>query len=256
MARNAFSSVLQKNLVVWNSLLSCYSQNGLPDVSITLLPQILQDGLYPDLSITTVLAAVSQMAALLKGKTIHGYHIRFQLPSEIQVENALLDMYIKCGCFTYAQRVFHSMSNRDVVAWNSMIAGYGSHGECHKAIDLFHEMRNSGTAPDEITFLSLISSCNHCGFIDEGLNLFQLMREYSIEPKMEHYINIVDLLGRAGRLNDACGFIENMAIAPAIWHLALYCPPVEFIKMLSLVNWLLTTYLKWSRQEGAITFNC
>ncbi|KAL0341196.1 UNVERIFIED_CONTAM: Pentatricopeptide repeat-containing protein [Sesamum radiatum] len=126
MARNAFSSVLQKNLVVWNSLISCYSQNGLPDISITLLPQILQDGLYLDsVSITTVLAAVSQMAALLKGKTIHGYHIRFQLPSEIQVENALLDMYIKCGCFNYAQRVFHSMSNRDVVAWNSMMSGYG-----------------------------------------------------------------------------------------------------------------------------------
>ncbi|KAK4403462.1 Pentatricopeptide repeat-containing protein [Sesamum angolense] len=220
MARNAFSSVLQKNLVVWNSLISCYSQNGLPDVSITLLPQILQDGLYLDsVSITTVLAAVSQMAALLKGKTIHGYHIRFQLPSEIQVENALLDMYIKCGCFTYAQRVFHSMSNRDVVAWNSMMSGYGSHGECHKAIDLFHEMRNSGTAPDEITFLSLISSCNHCGFIDGGLNLFQLMKEHSIKPKMEHYVTIVDLLGRAGRLNDAFGFIENMAIAPdrGIW---------------------------------------
>ncbi|KAL2248985.1 pentatricopeptide repeat-containing protein At2g40720 [Sesamum indicum] len=220
MARNAFSSVLQKNLVVWNSLISCYSQNGLPDVSVALLPQILQDGLYPDsVSITTVLAAVSQMAALLKGKTIHGYHIRFQLPSEIQVENALLDMYIKCGCFTYAQRVFYSMSNRDVVAWNSMMAGYGSHGECHKAINLFHEMRNSGIAPDEITFLSLIYSCNHCGFIDEGLNLFQLMKEHSIEPKMEHYINIVDLLGRAGRLNDACGFIENMVIAPdrGIW---------------------------------------
>ncbi|KAL0281743.1 UNVERIFIED_CONTAM: Pentatricopeptide repeat-containing protein [Sesamum radiatum] len=63
------------------------------------------------------------------------------------------------------------MSNRDVVAWNSMMSGYGSHGECHKAIDLFHEMRNSGTAPDEITFLSLISSCNHCGFIDEEAGL-------------------------------------------------------------------------------------
>ncbi|KAI3470969.1 hypothetical protein Pfo_027632 [Paulownia fortunei] len=220
MAKKAFSNVLQKNLVVWNSLISCYSQNGLPDVSISLLPQILRDGLYPDsISITSVLAAVSQMAALLKGKIIHGYHIRFLLPEEIQVGNALIDMYIKCGCFTYAQRMFQNMSKRDLVAWNSMIAGYGSHGECHKAIDLFHEMRNSGTAPDEITFLSLIASCNHCGFIDEGLNLFRSMREHRTEPKMEHYINIVDLLGRAGRLDDACGFIENMAIAPdrGIW---------------------------------------
>ncbi|KAK6121946.1 hypothetical protein DH2020_044311 [Rehmannia glutinosa] len=220
MAKQAFSNVLQKNLVLWNSLMSCYSENGLPDVSISLLPQILLDGLYLDsISITTVLAAVSQMAALRKGKAIHGYNIRLLLRKEIQVENALIDMYIKCGCFTYAQRVFEKMSKRDVVAWNTMIAGYGSHGECQKAIYLFHEMKNSGTAPDEITFLSLISSCNHSGFVDEGLNLFRLMREHEIEPKMEHYINIVDLLGRAGCLNDACEFIENMAIQPdrGVW---------------------------------------
>lgn len=220
MAKRAFSNVLQKNLVVWNSLITCYSQNGLPNVSISLLPQILQDGLHPDsVSITSVLAAVSQIAALLIGKTIHGYHIRFLLPKEIQVENTLIDMYIKCGCLTYAERIFQNMSKRDLVAWNSMIAGYGSHGECHKAIDLLHDLRNSGTTPDEITFLSLISSCNHCGLIDEGLNLFRSMTENSIEPEMVHYINIVDLLGRAGRLDDACEFIENMAIAPdrGIW---------------------------------------
>ncbi|KAL6581325.1 hypothetical protein OROMI_007248 [Orobanche minor] len=219
-AMKAFSNIPQNNLVLWNSLMSSYSENGFPDVSISLLPQILQDVLYLDsISITTMLSSVSQMAALLKGKSIHGYHIKFLLPKEIQVENALIDMYTKCGCFEYAHHVFKKMPKRDIVAWNTMIAGYGSHNECQKALDLFHEMRNSGTPPDEITFLALISSCNHNGFVDEGLNLFRSMREHKIEPKTEHYINIVDLLGRAGCLNEAFKFIEEMGIEPdrGIW---------------------------------------
>ncbi|KAL2455392.1 Pentatricopeptide repeat-containing protein [Forsythia ovata] len=220
MAGNVFSNVSNKNLVVWNSLISCYCQNGLPDVSISLLPQILQHGLYPDsVSITSILAAVSSVAALLKGKAIHCYYIRLQIPEDIQVENALINMYLKCGCLKHAEHMFLVMSKRNLVTWNSMVAGYGSHGECHKAINLFNEMRNSAITPDEVTFLALISSCNHAGCTDEGLNLFRLMRENGIEPEMEHYINIVDLLGRAGRLEEAQSFIQNMVVAPerGIW---------------------------------------
>lgn len=220
LAKAAFSDISDKNLVVWNSLISCYCQNGLSDLSINLLPEIMQHGLYPDsVSITTVVLAISSAAALVKGKAIHAYKIRLQIPDDIQMENAFLDMYMKCGSFVYAERVFHNMSERNLVTWNTMISGYGSHGECFKAINCFNEMRTSGISPNDVTFLSLISSCNHSGLIDEGLNLFQLMRDYRIEPRMEHYINMVDLLGRAGFLDDAYGFIQNMPIVAdqSIW---------------------------------------
>lgn len=101
-----------------------------------------------------------------------------------------------------------------------MVAGYGSHSECMKAINFFNEMRKSGVTPDAVTFLSLISSCNHAGFIDEGLKLFHLMKlEYGIKPQMDHYINVVDLLGRAGRLDDAYNFIQNLDVEPerGVW---------------------------------------
>ncbi|GER31940.1 pentatricopeptide repeat-containing protein [Striga asiatica] len=220
IAKKVFSNVLRRNLALWNSLISCYSENGLPNVSLDLVPRILSDGLFLDsITVTSVLSAVSQMAALLKGKAIHCYHIKLLHNREVHVQNALIDMYLKCGCFRYAQNVFDRMPKRDVVAWNTMISGYGSHGNCERAINLFVEMQDSGTQPDEITFLSLISSCNHNGFVNEGLNLFQSMREHKIEPKIEHYINVVDLLGRAGCLEEAFNFIEKMAIAPdrSIW---------------------------------------
>ncbi|GAA0151443.1 hypothetical protein LIER_10162 [Lithospermum erythrorhizon] len=213
MAENIFDSIVQKNIVVWNCLMSCYCQNGLPELSLNVLSQMKPHGIHPDsVSITIALVAVSSLAALLRGKAIHGYYVRLQILDDLQVENSLLDMYIKCGCLKYTEYLFQNMPRRNIVTWNSMISGYGSHGDCCKAINLFREMTSSGITPDSITFLSLVSSCNHSGLVNEGPTLFQMMKEYKIEPTIEHYLNIVDLLGRAGCLHDAYTIISKMSL--------------------------------------------
>ncbi|XP_065870146.1 pentatricopeptide repeat-containing protein At2g40720 [Euphorbia lathyris] len=225
-----FSTMHPKNLVAWNSMISCYSRNSLPEMSIGLFSEMTQHGLYPDsVSITSVLVAIASASVLLKGKSIHGYLVRhsptLQNLFDLQVSNTLIDMYIKCGLLKYAEYIFRNMSEKNLVTWNSMISGYGSHGECPKAMRLFDEMTSCEITPDGATFLCLLSSCNHSGFVDKGLNLFQLMkRRYKIEPKMEHYVNIVDLFGRAGLVNDAYTFVEEMPIEPgrSIW-LSLLC---------------------------------
>lgn len=225
-AEHMFSSMQQKNLVAWNSMMSCYCRNGLSEKAIELFPRILQHGLCPDpVTITIVVNAVSSVAALLQGKTIHGYLTRLQLPCDIKVENALIDMYIKCGLLKYAEHIFLKMSRRDLVTWNSMIGGYGSHGKCHKSLTLYEEMKSLGIKPDEVTFLSLISSCNHSGLVEIGQNLFGSMKsKCGVKPKTEHYANMVDLLGRAGRMDEAYEFIKNMPIEPerSVW-LSLLC---------------------------------
>uniref|UniRef100_A0A7N0THR1 Pentatricopeptide repeat-containing protein n=1 Tax=Kalanchoe fedtschenkoi TaxID=63787 RepID=A0A7N0THR1_KALFE len=226
MAGQVFSGMEHKSLVAWNSIMSCCNHNDIPDFSIRLFPLIISDGLSPDaVSITIVLSAVSSVGAVLMGKILHAYQIRHLVSSDIQVENALVDMYIKCGCLTYAQRTFENMTWTNLVTWNSMIAGYGNHGECAAAIRLFNEMKGFGIVPDEVTFLSLLSSCSHSGLVEEGLKLFQSMKdEYSMNPQIDHYMNIVDLLGRAGRVDDAFNFIQNMPIEPdeSIW-ICLLC---------------------------------
>ncbi|KAJ4971719.1 hypothetical protein NE237_004818 [Protea cynaroides] len=221
MAGNVFSEMPHKNLVCWNSIISCYCWNGLPDLSINLFPQIVQHGLTPDsVSITNILVAISSVAALLKGKAVHAYQIRHEIQTDLQAGNALIDMYIKCGCLKYTQKIFENMPQKNIVTWNSMVAGYGSHGECMKAVALFDEMQRLGVIPDEVTFLALISSCSHSGLIEKGLSIFQSMkRDYGIEPRMEHYVNMIDLWGRAGHLTEAYSFIQGMPILPdkSVW---------------------------------------
>ncbi|KAL5733051.1 hypothetical protein ACOSP7_032388 [Xanthoceras sorbifolium] len=225
-AEKIFSGMPHKSLVTWNSMISCYCRNGLPEYSIRLFPQILQHGFHPDsVSITSVLGAISSVAALIQGKIVHGYVTRLKVRCDIQVENALIDMYIKCGFLKYAHYIFQNMFRKDLVTWNSMIAGYGSHGECLKAMTLFDCMKSSEIRPDAVTFLCLLSSCNHSGLVEAGQHLFQSMEvEHGIEPKMEHYVNMVDLLGRAGRLDEAYKFVRSMPVEPerSVW-LSLLC---------------------------------
>lgn len=207
-----FSGLPYKNIVVWNSMISGYGRNGLLDESISTCAQMSLHGLVPDsISITNLLASVSSLAALEKGKMIHGYQIRNEVICDSHVENALLDMYMKCGCLKYGQSIFDRMHLRNIVAWNTMITGYGHNGYCLKAIGLFGEMKRLRVLPDDATFFSLISCCSHSGLVEEGIAFFQSMsRDHGISPRMEHYLNMVDLLCRAGRLDEAYCFIKAM----------------------------------------------
>ncbi|PKU74480.1 pentatricopeptide repeat-containing protein At2g40720 [Dendrobium catenatum] len=220
-AASVFCAIAKKNLVVWNSLISGYSHNGLLDESINAFAGIAQNGLLPDsVSITSVLVSVSIFAALGKGKMIHGYLVRNGIFCDEIVGNSFIDMYMKCGCLRYAQLIFDRLTVRNLVTWNTMIAGYGSHGHCLKAINLFDEMQQLKIIPDGTSFLSLISSCSHSGLVEEGRKLFDSMINcYRIKPAMEHYANMVDLLGRAGCLDEAYCFVKDMPVEPdqRIW---------------------------------------
>ncbi|KAL9302346.1 Pentatricopeptide repeat-containing protein [Arabidopsis thaliana] len=221
MALKVFTSMSTENMVAWNSMISCYSRNNLPELSIDLFNLMLSQGIFPDsVSITSVLVAISSTASLLKGKSLHGYTLRLGIPSDTHLKNALIDMYVKCGFSKYAENIFKKMQHKSLITWNLMIYGYGSHGDCITALSLFDEMKKAGESPDDVTFLSLISACNHCGFVEEGKNIFEIMKQdYGIEPNMEHYANMVDLLGRAGLLEEAYSFIKAMPIEAdsSIW---------------------------------------
>jgi len=169
---------------------------------------------------TTILPACANLAALEHGKEIHKDIIRSGLQSDTVVDNSLVDMYAKCGCLGDARKVFDNMLGRNVVSWSAMIIGYAMHGCGKEALQLFEQMQHSGTLPNHITFLGVLSACCHAGLVYDGWQYFNSMtRNYCIAPVMEHYCCIVDLLGRAGFLDEAQDFINRMPTKPdaAIW---------------------------------------
>ncbi|AQK79950.1 Pentatricopeptide repeat-containing protein chloroplastic [Zea mays] len=161
--------------------------------------------------------AVADISDPLQARWIHGYSIRHQLDQDVYVLTALIDMYSKCGRVSIARRLFDSARDRHVITWNAMIHGYGSHGFGQAAVELFEEMKGTGSLPNETTFLSVLAACSHAGLVDEGQKYFASMKkDYGLEPGMEHYGTMVDLLGRAGKLDEAWSFIKNMPIEPGI----------------------------------------
>ncbi|KAJ4768004.1 Pentatricopeptide repeat-containing protein [Rhynchospora pubera] len=224
-ARSIFDSTLNKNIISWNTLIGGYSKNGFPNDALHLFGKIPQKIRPNAITMACLLPAVASLSCLERGREIHAYVIRAGFVRNHQVENALVDMYVKCGALILARVLFDRIYEKNLVTWTVMIAGYGMHGHGADAINLFKQMRRKGMKPDKVSFVAILYACSHSGLIHEGWFFFNMMRnEYHIEPKLEHYACMVDLLSRAGRLEKAYDFINSMPIEPdsTVWG-ALLC---------------------------------
>eukprot|EP01018_Ginkgo_biloba_P034802 Gb_21843 [translate_table: standard] len=220
-ALKLFQKMPDRDVVSWNAIISGYAQNGHGEEALKLYRQKRVAGVKPNSeTFAIILSACAHLAALEQGTVVHKDIIRSGFNSDVFVGSALVDMYAKCGSIEDASKVFEEMPKRDVVSWNAMIIGYAMHGWGKEALQLFEQMQRSGTIPDYVTFVGVLSACCHAGFVDDGQLYFHCMIQYyHITPSMEHYCCMVDLLGRAGRLNEAQDFINKMPIKPdaAVW---------------------------------------
>ncbi|GJR20646.1 pentatricopeptide repeat-containing protein [Tanacetum coccineum] len=222
-AMDIFEGMVIKDIYSWNSIIGVHQQSGDHDGTLKLFNWMLRDGSYcPDLvTVTTVLPACSHLAALRHGKEIHGYMITKGLSNhnsedradDTYINNAVMDMYGKCGSMKEARLVFDHMSTKDSASWNIMIMGYAMQGFGNEALDVFRKMCETHATPDEVTFVGVLSACSHSGLVKKGQELLsQMTSKYKITPTVEHYTCVIDMLGRAGLLKEAYGLISEMPI--------------------------------------------
>ena len=177
---------------------------------------MLLDGVETDyITLVAVVSACAEVGALGLGMWVHRLVLRQRLERNVRVANSLIDMYARCGQVNLAAQVFRSIRKRTVVSWNSMIVGFAANGRCTDAIELFEEMRRQGFKPDAVTLTGVLTACSHAGLTEHGLRYYDLMTtEYGVAARMEHYGCVVDLLGRAGRLDEAMHVVETMPMRP------------------------------------------
>ncbi|KAL0914895.1 hypothetical protein M5K25_015284 [Dendrobium thyrsiflorum] len=197
-AAEVFESMFERDIFSWNSIISAFEYSADHPKALQLFRQMLCVGVQPDsITVAAVLPACSQLAALVHGREIHTYLLRHGIRGDVFVDNALMDMYAKCGKLDDARKVFDVMPNRDVASWNIVIDAYASHGRGEDALKLFNAMT---TEPDEVTFVAVLSACSHSGLVEIGVKIFEQMK---VMPVAEHYLCMVDMLGRAGMLEKA-----------------------------------------------------
>ncbi|KAL3651021.1 hypothetical protein CASFOL_007424 [Castilleja foliolosa] len=207
-AKLVFDISDDKNLCSWNCLISAVSQNEDAKIALEIFRSLEFEP--NEITISTVLSACTHLGSMSYGKQIHGHVFRFGFCENPFISSALTDMYSNCGRLDIAERVFFRYE-RSVVAWNSMISAYGFHNLGSKAIKMFREMIGFGIRPTSGSFTSLLSACSHAGMVDEGLMYYEnMLSKFDVEPGVEHHVCVVDMLGRAGRINEAYDFVASL----------------------------------------------
>ncbi|KAK5839320.1 hypothetical protein PVK06_008097 [Gossypium arboreum] len=215
-ARLLFDCMSDRTHVSWTVMISGYAEKGNINEAMSLFFSMEKVGETPDLvTILSLLSGCSKTGSLELGKLIDSYAKSKEFKDNIMVCNALIDMYSKCGSILEAKEVFHAMREKTIVSWTTMISGCAMNGQFEEALDLFHQMRSLGLKPNHITFLAVLQACTHAGFLDKGWEFFNMMTMvYDINPGLDHYSCMADLLGRKGKLKEALEFVLNMPIEP------------------------------------------
>jgi len=230
-AHHVFDEIPCKNIVCWTTLISANVDNRKPKIALLLFRQMQMDNVEPDtVTITVALSACADIGALEMGEWIHTYvHHKKGLYIDLSLNNALVNMYVKCGDIGTGRRIFDSMEKKDVTSWTSMIVGHALHGQAEEALKLFADMRGTNTnirkkkrngdrgssliVPNDVTFIGVLMACSHAGMVEEGKQHFKSMREeYGLKPRESHFGCMVDLFCRARLLNEAYNFILEMPV--------------------------------------------
>ncbi|KAG5060794.1 hypothetical protein JHK87_001823 [Glycine soja] len=215
-AWNLFNDMPDRDSIAWTEMIYGYVQNELIAEAFCLFVEMMAHGVSPMSSTYAVLfGAMGSVAYLDQGRQLHGMQLKTVYVYDLILENSLIAMYAKCGEIDDAYRIFSNMTYRDKISWNTMIMGLSDHGMANKALKVYETMLEFGIYPDGLRFLGVLTACAHVGLVDKGWELFLAMvNAYAIQPGLEHYVSIINLLGRAGKVKEAEEFVLRLPVEP------------------------------------------
>ncbi|KAI3929828.1 hypothetical protein MKX01_025996 [Papaver californicum] len=220
-ATSLFSQMPARDLISWTTIITCYARNKRYREAIQVFKDMKNAGFSPDeVTMATVISACAHIGALELGKELHRYIMNNGFCLDVYIGSALIDMYSKCGNLDRSLVIFFKLPEKNLFCWNSIIEGLAVHGYGEAALDMFRRMEREKIKPNEVTFISVLSACTHSGLVEEAREIFVSMtQDYSISPSIEHYGCIIDLLSKAGLIEEALILVRNMKFEPnyVIW---------------------------------------
>lgn len=205
-AANQVHNIMQnKDLVSCTALIKGYACEATDcTAALQLFNEVQRNMTIDEMLLCSMFNICAKTASLSLGRQLHATALKYQNHHDVAMGNALIDMYSKSGVIEDAKRVFDEMEEKNIISWTSLITGYGKHGYGQEAVALYVKMENEGFKPNDVTFLSLLFACSHNGLTTQGWQCFSnMVCKHNILPRAEHYSCLVDLLARAGRLEEA-----------------------------------------------------
>ncbi|KAL9676385.1 hypothetical protein QQ045_004599 [Rhodiola kirilowii] len=215
----------KKSTFLYNVMMRGYASMELFSKSLMVFKRMLDNFKPFDLNtFPVVLKSVAGLSSQRLGKQVHSVLLVNGAGLDLGSCNGLISMYSKCGYLVGARKVFDKMSARNLVTWTSILGGYRMHGEFKSVFDLFLRMLDEGQEPDEFVFTEVLGACAHGGLVEPGLEVFKVMEmRFGVKPGLRHYTCVVDMLGRAGRVEEAEKLVLSMDVEPdyALWRALL-----------------------------------
>ncbi|KAK9715034.1 hypothetical protein RND81_06G138300 [Saponaria officinalis] len=206
-----FERVLEKDDILWTSMISAFVQNDGVYNALTVFSQMLESRVMPSTAtFATVIAACAKLTSLRLGASVHGYLLRQQISVDIPVHNSLITMYAKCGHLRQSCAIFNAMSDRDVVSWNAVVAAYAENGDLWNALGFLNEMKSALQTPDTITVVSLLQACASCGALEQGRWIHNVVVKTFSQPSIKVETALVDMYSKCGDLKTAHKCFNHM----------------------------------------------
>lgn len=214
-ACNHFQKMPCQDVVSWGAIIAGYIESGDFLSGIKLFDKMQDEGVEPDIVTRSIaIKACGQLGALARARQLHE-QVAKSGPLDAILISTLIEMYAKCGSLIEAQKVLDEYPYSGVASWGAMIAGYATHGDYTLAGNTFRCMQKQGFVPNKIIYTSILDACSHAGEVKAGCKHFKKMKEeHHIWPEIEHFGGMVDLLGRAGYLDEAEEMLELLPIVP------------------------------------------
>lgn len=216
-----FDDMPDRNVATWNALVTGFVKKDQVFEAFETFRKMQREKVgFSWVSLTTILAVCARLTALYIGKEVHGQIIKSAECPDVPMLNSLMDMYAKCGLMDYCRKVFDGMTSKDLTSWNTLINGYAINSWMAEAVTVFEQMVEAEVKADEVTFISLLSGFSHAAMANEGKILFDRMSsDFGVDPNLEHYACLVDMLGRAGSIEEALGVVKKMPMKPSgsVW---------------------------------------
>ncbi|XP_071720792.1 pentatricopeptide repeat-containing protein At2g29760, chloroplastic-like [Rutidosis leptorrhynchoides] len=242
LAYKAFDNIPERDVVSWNSIITGFGNSDQPNEALKLFNEMYSEGLRPDkVTMTSVLTACTKMLDLKSGRYVHSYIERNGIGGSLNLNNALLDMYTKCGSLDDARKLFDKMCEKDIVswttllvayvkseeyvmakrhfemmpkqdiaAWNALISGYEQNGMAKEALVIFNELRRSNKAePDEVTLVSSLSACAQVGALDTGKWIHVYIKKHKVKLSCHLVTSLIDMYSKCGDLDKALEVFDS-----------------------------------------------
>lgn len=213
-ARQVFDEMPEKDVFSWSSMISGYAQTEQPRMALELFHEMIGCGMKPnEITMVSVLSAIATLGIMEEGRSVHEYICNNSIPLNDNLSAAIIDMYAKCGSIGTALDIFNHVRDKvsTVSPWNAIICGLAMHGHAKLSLEIYSDLQKCKIKLNSITFIGVLSACCHAGLVEAGERHFKSMKSvYDVEPNIKHFGCMVDLLGRAGRLEDAEALIKSM----------------------------------------------